>query len=91
MKGGDFLNKVSLETTDLFRGAFFMCMGGDLKDIRFQKNGKQIASFLFTARACTDSQFLARDGQDRMSSNLKSALSPPISVPRELSWTQRLV
>ena len=38
----------SLETTDIFRGAFFMCMGGDLADIRFRNNGKQIASFLFT-------------------------------------------
>ncbi len=38
----------SLETTDIFRGAFFMCMGGDLEDIRFRQNGKQIASFLFT-------------------------------------------
>ena len=25
-----------------------MCMGGDLEDIRFRQNGKQIASFLFT-------------------------------------------
>ena len=38
----------SLETTDIFRGAFFLCMGGDLTDIRFRQNGKQIASFLFT-------------------------------------------
>lgn len=38
----------SLETTDIFRGAFFMCMGGDLEEIRFRQNGKQIASFLFT-------------------------------------------
>jgi hypothetical protein len=35
----------SLETTDIFRGAFFMCMGSDLADIRI--NHKQIASFLF--------------------------------------------
>ena len=40
----------SLETTDIFRGAFFMCMGGDLADIRFQQNGRQIASFLFTGQ-----------------------------------------
>ncbi len=40
--------KSSLETTDIFRGAFFMCMGGDLSDIRIRNNGKQIASFLFT-------------------------------------------
>ncbi len=38
----------SLETTDIFRGAFFICMGGDLSDIRFRQNGKQIASFMFT-------------------------------------------
>ncbi len=42
------MNTSSLETTDIFRGAFFMCMGGDLCDIRFRNNGKQIASFLFT-------------------------------------------
>lgn len=38
----------SLETTDIFRGAYFLCMGGDLADLRFRSNGKQIASFLFT-------------------------------------------
>ena len=38
----------SLETTDIFRGAFYLCMGGDLTDIWFKTNGKQIASFLFT-------------------------------------------
>lgn len=38
----------SFETTDIFRGAFYLCMGGDLADIRFRQNGKQIASFMFT-------------------------------------------
>jgi len=42
------LKTSSLKTTDIFRGAFFLCMGGDLADIRFRQNGKQIASFLFT-------------------------------------------
>jgi hypothetical protein len=41
------LNTSSLETTDIFRGAFFICMGGDLSEIRFRTNGKRIASFLF--------------------------------------------
>ncbi len=40
----------SLETTDIFRGAFFMCMGGDLEDIRFRQHNKQIASFMFTGQ-----------------------------------------
>ncbi len=35
----------NLETTDIFRGAIFMCMGGDLEDIRFRH--RQIASFMF--------------------------------------------
>ena len=37
-----------LETTDIFRGAFFMCMGGDLEDIKFNQSSRQIASFMFT-------------------------------------------
>ena len=37
-----------LETTDIFRGAFFMCKGSSLTDVRFRSNGKRIASFLFT-------------------------------------------
>jgi len=41
------LFKSSLETTDIFKGAFYLCMGGDLADIRFGTNGRQIASFLF--------------------------------------------
>jgi len=44
------LNTSSLETTDIFRGAFFICMGGDLADIRFRQNGRQIASFMFTGQ-----------------------------------------
>ncbi len=37
--------RTSLETTDIFRGAFFICMGGDLEDIQF--SNRQIASFMF--------------------------------------------
>ena len=37
-----------IETTDIFRGAFFLCKGSDLSEIRFRSNGKRIASFLFT-------------------------------------------
>ena len=38
----------SLETTDIFRGAYFLCQGVELSGIRFRSNGKRIASFLFT-------------------------------------------
>ena len=48
----------SLETTDIFRGAFFLCMGGDLSEIRFRTNRKRIASFMFTG---TDLDKLDKD------------------------------
>ena len=41
------MNTSSLETTDIFRGAFYLCMGGDLSGIRFKANGRQIATFHF--------------------------------------------
>jgi len=40
------LQKHSLETTDIFRGAFFLCKGGDLSGIRLKDNGKRIATFM---------------------------------------------
>ena len=42
------MNKIRLETTDIFRGAFFLCMGGHLRNVRFRNTGKRIASFMFT-------------------------------------------
>ena len=44
------MEKASLETTDIFRGAFYLCMGSDLSNIRFKTNGKQIATFHFTGK-----------------------------------------
>ena len=45
--------RTSLETTDIFRGAFYLCMGGDLSAIRFKSNGKQIATFHFIGKELT--------------------------------------
>jgi len=36
----------AVETTDIFRGAFFLCKGGDLCGIRIRDNGRRIATFL---------------------------------------------
>jgi len=41
---------ISLETTDLFRGAFLLCSGGDLAEVRIRNNGKRIASFLIKGK-----------------------------------------
>ncbi len=57
------MNINNLETTDIFRGAFFMCMGGDLIDIRFRPSGKQIASFHFTGPELTTHDRDYRNGQ----------------------------
>ena len=40
--------RTCFETTDIFRGAFFLASGGELAEVRVRNNGKRIASFLFT-------------------------------------------
>lgn len=40
------MERNSVETTDIFRGAFFLCKGGDLCGISIKGNGRRIASFL---------------------------------------------
>ncbi|NOY69850.1 MAG: hypothetical protein GXP53_10265 [Deltaproteobacteria bacterium] len=42
------MNTSRLETTDIFRGAFFLCMGGALSGVKFRRDGRKNASFLFT-------------------------------------------
>ncbi len=37
-----------LETTDIFLGAFFLCVGGELKDVSFLPNRGNTATFMFT-------------------------------------------
>jgi len=39
---------ISLEVTDLFKGAFLLCSGGDLAEVRVRNNGRRIATFLIT-------------------------------------------
>jgi len=38
----------TLEVTDLFRSAFFLCMGGHLEQVRVRNNGRRMATFLIT-------------------------------------------
>ena len=40
--------KGTLEVTDLFKGAFLLCMGGHLTQVRVRNNGRRIAAFLIT-------------------------------------------
>ncbi len=38
----------SLETTDLFKGAFLLCKGGTLSNVRVEYNGRKTATFRIT-------------------------------------------
>ncbi len=40
--------KSTFEVTDLFKSAFFLCMGGSLSEVRVRNNGRRIATFLIT-------------------------------------------
>ena len=44
------MQPISLETTDIFRGAYLLASGGDLAEIRVRTNGKRIATFLITGK-----------------------------------------
>jgi hypothetical protein len=38
----------AVEVTDLYKGAFLLCMGGRLDRVRVRTNGRRIATFLIT-------------------------------------------
>jgi hypothetical protein len=48
LKGGEVPLKGTVEVTDLFRGAFLLCSGADLAEVRVRNNGRRIATFLIT-------------------------------------------
>ena len=38
----------TVEVTDLFKGAFLLCSGGRLEQVKIRNNGRRIATFLIT-------------------------------------------
>ena len=57
------MDKHVLEITDIFRGAFFLCNGGDLCGIRMEGNGKRIATFLIRGEGLNRLDKEYRNGQ----------------------------
>ena len=57
------MDKHVLEITDIFRGAFFLCHGGDLCGIRIKKNGKRIATFQIQGEGLNQLDKEYRNGQ----------------------------
>ena len=40
--------KGTVEVTDLYKGAFLLCSGGRLAQVKIRNNGRRIATFLIT-------------------------------------------
>jgi hypothetical protein len=67
------LNPHRLETTDIFRGAFFLCQGGKLADVRLKEDalsacehaqaGRRIVSFLIEGEGIDQLDLKYRNGQ----------------------------
>jgi hypothetical protein len=48
LKGGEDLLKGTVEVTDLYKGAFLLCMGGQLVRVLIRNHNRRIATFLIT-------------------------------------------
>jgi hypothetical protein len=66
----------TVEVTDLFKGAFLLCMGGRLDQVRVRNNGRRIATFLITG-----------PDLDRLDSDYRSgrALVNPVQLRESLN------
>ena len=57
------MNLSCLETTDIFRSAFFLCHGGKLCDVRLKEDSRQIVSFLIEGEGIDQLDLDYRNGQ----------------------------
>jgi hypothetical protein len=57
------LNPHRLETTDIFRSAFFLCQGGKLADVRLKEDSRRIVSFLIEGEGIDQLDLKYRNGQ----------------------------
>jgi hypothetical protein len=53
----------SLETTDIFRGAFFLSKGGRLSRVNVTENRRRVVSFLIVGEDLTELDEAYRDGK----------------------------
>jgi hypothetical protein len=50
LKGGEASMEGTVEVTDLFKGAYLLCSGCRLDQVRIRNNGRKIATFLITGK-----------------------------------------
>ena len=79
------MEKQSLETTDIFRGAFFLCNGGDLCGIRIKDNGKRIATFMIKGDGLDKLDKAYRSGPRSQIRDLRQALVNPLEFRESLN------
>ena len=53
----------AVETTDLFRGAYFLCNGGILLNVRLEEGHQRLASFLIEGEELEKLELDYRNGQ----------------------------
>ena len=62
LKGGEDQLKGTFEVTDLFKGAFLLCMGGRLEKVQVRNTGRRIATFLITGPNLDEMDQIYRSG-----------------------------
>ncbi len=55
--------QTTFETTDIFRGAFFLSKGGRLSDVHLSEDNRQIVSFRITGEDLSDLDEAYRTGR----------------------------
>ena len=76
------MNQHSLETTDIYRGAFFLCQGGKLADVRLKEDAGRIVSFLIEGEGIDRLDLEYRSGQ---------ALVNPLEFRESLNWLRDIL
>ena len=86
------MDKHVLEITDIFRGAFFLCHGGDLCGIRMDGNhagrdrqSKKIATFLIQGEGLNRLDKKYRNGPRSQIRDLRQALVNPLQFRESLN------
>lgn len=67
----------TVEVTDLYKGAFLLCSGGRLDQVKIRNNGRRIATFLITGKDL-----------DRLDSDYRTgrALVNPVQLRESLNY-----
>ena len=75
-----------LETTDIFKGAVFLCNGGRLAGVRFKERRRGIVSFLIEGEGILQVDLDYRSGRGHFGGNFGETLGNFGDVPHICSF-----